>query len=450
MDNKADEFLRGLFTLERCGTDDCVRHTVSRCFLDYLGATLAGSRILGKRGNSVMDMLGLGSPECTIVGFGRKGSLHTASFINGLSAHTAELDDGVIAGIIHPGAPVFTALMAVCERNHLKFDRFCIGAIVGYESSVRLAKAIQPSHKKLGYHASATCGLIGAAMSVGAALGYTFEEQKRTLSAAIASAHGTLKVLEDNSELKPFNVASAASDAIVAACIGKCGFEGPNDPLSGNAGFLQRFSDDIDESLLYRRESDSLCLDEVYVKPYAACRYCHPSIENALKLRASNEFSVEDISDIEVQTYSLAVNKHDRTDISNISSAKMSIPFGAAVALCRGSASVDAYCDETIANEMICRTMKKVRVIPNNAFSKSFPAKSIATMRIRMTDGRVLEERTDEPKGESTAPLSDRELCDKFSSLARYAGIDKKATEEVVTELMEPCPDFCRIMERIL
>lgn len=61
---------------------------------------------------------------------------------------------------------------------------------------------------------------------------------KNVLSAVTVSAHGTLKVLEDDSELKPYNVAQAAICAVLAASMGRVGFTGPKDVLSGKTGFF--------------------------------------------------------------------------------------------------------------------------------------------------------------------------------------------------------------------
>ena len=67
-------------------------------------------------------------------------SLTTAALINGIASHTAELDDGVISGIIHPGTPVFSALLPYAQKHKIEGDNLLRGIIAGYEASVRLAK----------------------------------------------------------------------------------------------------------------------------------------------------------------------------------------------------------------------------------------------------------------------------------------------------------------------
>ena len=99
---------------------------VSRCFLDYMAATNAGVYLLNERIECMVDMFG----SCGIIspiGFDTKVSLETAAFINGLTSHVAEMDDGVRFGMIHPGAPIFSALIPAAERFKVKGIDFVKG-----------------------------------------------------------------------------------------------------------------------------------------------------------------------------------------------------------------------------------------------------------------------------------------------------------------------------------
>ena len=443
LENKTDRFLEILNRIRREGVRPEDIHTVRRCLLDYLGATVGGSVLLGERGAAVLDSLD-SSGGCSVIGYGRSASQMTAAFVNGLSSHTAELDDGVISGIIHPGAPVFSALLAVAEEKSVEFKDFCRGVLIGYEASVRLSNAIQPSHKKLGYHASATCGLIGAALGIAAMLRYGEKSFHDTFCVAAASSHGTLKVLEDDSELKPFNIATAASDGLIAAVMGKVGFTGPLDPLEGYAGFMAQFTAEANYEELYRERD--LCINDVYVKPYAACRYVHPTIENALRIIGERTIDPAEISSVDIRTYSLAVKNHDHTVVNNISSAKMSIPFGAAVAFVNGTGGIEAYTDITVSDDRIKALMRKVSVMADAECSAMFPDRSMAYMTVKMRDGNVYEAFTDQPKGESTAPLTDDELIEKFRSLARYAGMTEHNAEAIIREIFSSVPDIKTIL----
>ncbi|OQC68431.1 MAG: 2-methylcitrate dehydratase [Verrucomicrobia bacterium ADurb.Bin006] len=346
-----------------------------------------------------------------------------AALVNGISSHAAELDDGVISGIVHPGAPLLSALLPVAEEQSIDGRRLLLGIVSGYEATVRLANAIQPSHKMRGYHATATCGGIGAALGILNMTAATEETMKNAVSAAAVSAGGSLKVLEDGSQLKPFNPGHAALTAVVSVALAKAGFKGPDDVMSGRAGFLAMMADAYEEEALFPERDQKLCIESVYVKPYAACRYCHPAIEAALQIRCEKVICVEDIEWIRVATYKLAVDHHDHTVVQEVSSAKMSIPFSVAAAMVTGRAGIEEYSEACIRDTRIVRLAQKVSVIPDEHYSAVFPKQTPARVEIRCRNGSDHVREVFLPKGEPGNPLSDDELNNKFMSLAAYAGL---------------------------
>lgn len=117
-------------------------------------------------------------------------------------------------------------------------EDFLRGIILGYEIAIQLASSMQPSHRNKGFHTTATCGTIGAAVGIASALKYNKTQLKSTISAAATSASGILEIQEDGSELKPYNPAIAAVNGFLAARIGRVGFLGPDDILGESAAFF--------------------------------------------------------------------------------------------------------------------------------------------------------------------------------------------------------------------
>lgn len=430
--NISDQFIDDLYDLSHQDFSVTVLRQIKRCLLDYLGATLAGAFLLKDKNEKVLDYLGGGNGNATVIGCNRKTNIESAVFINGLSSHAAELDDGVRFGMIHPGSPIFSALLPVAETENLSSSDLCKGAVVGYETAVRLSRAIQPSHYKCGYHPTATCGAIGAAMGIAAMLEFTRPQMKATLSAATISASGTLKVLENGSELKPFNVGQAASTGLIAATMGRSGFKGPDDPLSGNAGFFSMMSEEFDPVQLKTEKSNPLGIHQVYVKPYAACRHAHPAIEAVLKIRVNQKLSLRDISSIQIVTYDSIIGKHDHKEIFGISSAKMSIPFSVATALKTGKAGIEEFNDEHINDSEISSLIEKIEIFSNKILSELVPRNRVAIVEISTYDGMCFKERVDNARGEPEDPLTDNEIIEKFSSLAMYANKSQMESHKII------------------
>src|SRR5690625_768708 len=112
--------------------------------------------------------------------------------LNGMSAHAPEMDDGVRFGNYHPGASIISALLAVAEKENMNAEHFFKGMMAGYEASVNLAIALQPSHKKRGFHTTATCGVIGSAIGVAVMLNYSIKMLKTVLMLQLLSSVGLL------------------------------------------------------------------------------------------------------------------------------------------------------------------------------------------------------------------------------------------------------------------
>src|SRR5690606_28432317 len=121
-----------------------------------------------------------------------KVSPYVAALVNGMHAHVAELDDGERFGMFHPGAPILSALLSVANEKNISGTAFLRGIVIGYEAAIRVASALQPGLKDQGYHATGVCGTIGAAIGIGAALGFSKQQLKGAFSAAATSASGIL------------------------------------------------------------------------------------------------------------------------------------------------------------------------------------------------------------------------------------------------------------------
>lgn len=388
---------------------------VKTCLIDTIGVTIAGAKDLKVKVDSLQVLMG-GDKVIYPIGCTEKTSLLNAIFFNGLNSHFLELDDGVRYGVIHPSAPLFSALIPVAVINKVQWEQFILGAICGYETSIRLASAIQPYHYSAGFHPTATCCTLGVAVGIAVMLGYSRDEVKHAFSAASVASYGTLKVLEDISELKPYNCAKAALNGYISAVMAKAGFVGPNEALLGDTGFFKMMASQYNEEVLIG-ERDYFYVEKVYLKPYASCRHTHPEIEAAFKIRLEKGFDIQKISSISVLTYKGVIGKHDGNEIYGESSARMSIPYSIAVALQTGKAGIVEFESPYINDSFIQKITKMVVIKGDEELSKMVPDKRAAILNVIQNDGKTFNCRVDYPKGEPENPLSEEELYTKFMSM---------------------------------
>ena len=400
-----------LFDKTAAITDDIIKKAEA-CRQDYLAVTSAGAVKNRSRWEELLKRTPEGTAE--LIGYDRKADSKTAALINGFNAHALELDDGQRFAMIHLGASIISAIQAA-DENDISKERFETGIIMGYEAACRAAIAMQPFHKNRGYHTAGTCGTIGCAVGAAFALGMNKAQMKRVLTCAAGSAAGMLEIQEQKSEMKPYNVGRAAMDGLTAAYMGFTAFETPDDMFGGERGFFKTFSDQFDPEKLIGAEA-YFEIERIYVKPYASCRHSHSAVEAAIKLH--REIDVEDIQNIEVQTYRLGVKGHDHTDVQGIASAKLSTPYAVAAGLLYGRADLSVF--EPL-DEKIVELAQKVKVSEDPTLTAESPKKRIALVTATLKNGKKLSARVDYAKGDPENPMTEEELAEKRRLLSAYA-----------------------------
>lgn len=401
------------------------------CLKDYLGVTLAGSSALFKNHPDLKNLMENDHSGVKVIGSKFGSNLLNCALLNGMSAHYLELDDGYRYGMVHPGAVIFSTLLPVAEKYKVSGENFLKATVVAYEACLRLARAMQPMLKEKGLHATGVVAGVGAALGLGFLLGYSKIQLKAVLAASATSASGILEVIRDESQLKPFNCGQAALNALSSALIGQSGMIGPNDVLGGSQGFFFVNSNLSAIHDLLKPQEESL-IHGIYIKPYAACRHAHAPIGAALNLKEANKIDFEKIKEVTVETYKYAVVFHDHQEVSSPTSAKMSTPYGVAVALIYGAAGLQEFTPEVVVLDKVRALSKKIFVLENKELSKLVPHKRSAIVRVELNDGGYFEYRVDYPKGEPENALSSSELDEKFTSLASFAKVSMEAQSEIL------------------
>ena len=223
--------------------------------------------------------------------------------------------------------------------------------------------------------------------------------------------------------------AKTALLALTALQLGKSGFKGHPDPLGGR-GFLKMMTGREDIELKPIFLNGTYAIMKSYTKPYASCRYTHPSVEAAIHLR--DKVKPEEVEAIEISTYDLAVSGHDHTEIPGSYSAKMSIPYATAAGLLYGKAGLQEFTEEAVRGDRILNLTGKIKVTADDSLSEVFPAIQAAIVKIHTPEGEFTE-RVDFPKGEPENPLTEEEFRDRYDGLMAYAGVDPSVSAGIYT-----------------
>lgn len=425
--NKSIQFLNMVDDVWRTPIPEEVMERARRSLLDYLAVTCAGAKFQEEKLEKYWAFAQPEKGKFRAIGTGKDVALKEAVFLNGLNGHALDFDDGTNSGIIHLGSPIFSLLLPLAQQYGNGIDEVLKAAIIGYEASYTMAVSIQPGHKTMGYHATGTCGTLGATLAASYMLGFSEEERFQAFASACVAASGMLKVLDDGSELKPYNVAKTALLALTSLQLAKAGFKGHEDPLGGR-GFFKMMTGKEDVELKPVLLNGTYAIMKSYTKPYASCRYTHPAVEAAIHMRSS--VKPEEVEEIDIKTYDLAVSGHDHTNILGSYSAKMSIPYATAAGLLYGKAGLQEFSEEAVKGDEILALTKKIHVSADDELSAVFPGIQAAVVTIRTKDGEYTE-RVDFPKGEPENPLDNQEFQDRYNGLMEYAGVLPAASGEV-------------------
>jgi len=374
----------------------------------------------------------------TVIGAPLKLLPTYAALINGCSSHSLSLDDIYTPASLHPGAPVFAASLAAAELIGEGGKRFVEGIVAGYETSIRIAEAVDTkSHYALGWHPSATCGTFGAAVAVGHILGLDLDKTVCALGIAGSKASGLMAFLQNGTWTKRLHAGLAAQGGLEAALLAAEGFKGPNAVLEGPWGFLGATSRSSDRSLLTKNFDKKWKIMETSLKLHACCRYNQSAIDAAIKIMDENNLNPGSVDQVQVELFGAAFplvvepweeKLNPQTDVQ----AQFSLPYAVALAIVKGRVSFDEFQPEILNDRKIRNMMKKICVVHNAEFDGIFPKKWPSRITIHTVDGRVLECRVDYPRGDVENPLSWEELVRRFKT--HSAAVFKPSRQEIILQ----------------
>lgn len=360
-----------------------------------------------------------------------------AAFLNSLMGHRLELDDVHTNSKTHIGTVVVPA--AICLAQYLKSTgkEFLEAVICGYEVMSRIGMGLGvSSHRNKGWHVTSTAGTFGAA-AVAAKL-FKLDEQKTTYALGMAGTQsfGLWSFLEDSASSKILHPARATSSGIEAAILAKAGMSGPKSILDAKDGSLFRaMSDEYDLSLVTKDLGSVFEILNVDNKPYPCCRSTHCTIDSALYLRDKYNIDINQIKEIEVETYLVGYkqcgvtegSKNPKTPIE----AKFSTPYTVAKALIKGKVTLEDFELKSILDESVHTLLKKVIVKPNEEFTKRYPEHWGCKTKIIMADGQEFQ----------------AEIADALGSI--YNPISKDGIEKKVIPLLEIAYNSDDVIEKI-
>lgn len=324
-------------------------------------------------------------------------TVESAALVNGITAHGLELDDTFEESSLHPGVVIFPAVLALASTRQSLTGEVLRAAIVGYDvmCSVGVLLGARESYGR-GFHPTGVAGCLGAAAAAARLLGLSGAQAAQALGLAANMASGSLEFLADGSWTKRLNAGHAAATGIRAAKLAVAGFTAPATAIEGRDGFLVQYGAGVVEGRELMLEFGRSALN-TSIKFYPCCRYMHGNIDLLRDIHQENpQLGSDDVAQIRVGVIqagaSLVSEPAARKLVVNTSvDAQFNMPFGAAVALATGRATVDQFDDAPAVAAELMEWMTKVECYRSDSLEDAFPARWQAEVQVVLRDGTVIE-----------------------------------------------------------
>lgn len=401
------------------------------CFIDFLGVSYRGSHEKSSQIaiKTITELFGTEPSKdkmATVMANGYLNPIH-ASFLNGIFAHSLDLDDGHNLAQIHPGSIVFPSAIAISQMKNLNGERFLEAVVCGYEVGVVLGKIANPQHRNQGFHSTGTIGTFASGATVSKLLNLNIKETIHTLGLCGTVCSGLLESDHAGTMGKHLHVGNAVYNGLLCGFLGKNGFTGAESIIEGDEGFLNGMAiksfetlKSLDLNSYLVDELGKFHINDVYLKKYPFCRHLHSSIDStiAIKKRIKN-FDINNISNIDVETYKIA-SEHDNFNPKTVEQLKQSLPYVIAISLVFNNIKLEdlnnIFLDKQLHSK-IKSVSDKIEIHCNKELNKLFPNKRASKVMISLKNNEKFQNTTYTSIGEKGNPLLKEDVLNKFKAL---------------------------------
>jgi len=392
-----------------------VVHQAKRCLLDALGCAIGAYDAPGRPiCEATAQQLG-GPEEATVFGSGMRASAFGATLVNCFLVRFLDYNDFGGGGHNSDSIP---SILAVCEREKANGRDLLTSMVVSYELGARVREsALGTSLTERGWTSDIRGGL-SIPPALGRVMGLS-EDQIANAIGICASRSLPLGVLdadrEENTMAKNLRFGLVTYDAILSCMLAKNGFTGPVRVVEGDSGIRKAiFQGDMDldrltdfsgwRTLGTRHKSVGVAIGSI------------GHVLATLAIVKENNLKPEDIAAVRIKL-TLVEFRHTTALVKkyarNAESADHSSFYATAIAVKERTLSPESFRPQKFTDPVVLDLIEKITVEHDPSLTAFQGISEITTK-----DGRRFQKRVDVPHGLGSDPLTDRELEDKFKSMA--------------------------------
>lgn len=417
------------------------------CLLDGLACALYGAQLeWGRIGADVASALAPGG-DATLWGHHNKAGAAAAALANGTALHGFEIDDVHVRAMLHPGAVVLPAVLALAETEGATGAQLLTAIIAGYEAGIRTGISTGIPHGARGYHATGTVGCVAAAAGAANLLGLDADRAANALGIGATQAAG-LYCARAGAMTKRMHAGHAAQAGVIAGLLARGGFTGSQDVLEAPfGGFMSTLTEDADLAQLTGGLGETWETALVGFKIHAACASAHTIIDGLEELMRQG-LTADNFDNVTIHmTGKAARNVGWPYRPNGVVAAQMNGFYAAASQLRDGQVFAEQYAPEKLADPATLVLMERIHIVHDPALDAGGTAKRHASrVEASLKSGEQLSVYTEQRRGSSHRPLTQDELLRKFRGLTAQAmsGAEIDELQRLVLSI-ETLPDLTAI-----
>ena len=405
------------------------------CILDTIGVTLAGveepcTRIL-RETPGVADAPG----KALLMGTNLRTSMLDATLVNGAASHALDFDDfsGALGG--HQSVPLVPLLFALADERGATGKALITAYVVGVETEIRIARAVNFHHYDKGWHPTATLGIFGAVAAAAHLMKLGPQRTAMALSIAASLASG-LKA-NFGTMTKPLHIGQCGRSGLLAALLAERGFDASLNAMEHKQGFLDVFNGrgtyDVGKMFENWAEPLEIAADTIGLKQYPCCGSTHSAIFMMQQLRREHGLRPDDIAGITLLPHGRRLRHTDTPHPQTSLEAKFSVQYVCARALKDGAVRLKDFEGEAHFDPVIQQLLSLTQARPHPEMRDDAEEQWGSEVIVALKDGRTVSRRVENLVGRGgDYPMSSQELWDKFADCA-----ERSLPREQVAPLFE-------------
>ena len=390
--------------------------------IDAFGVIACGMK--GSGNDMAMNILRQwsGRAEATVFNYGDRLPAHHAAMMNSMMMRSQDYEAVQAQGIDSFSAPAHVSgstipvALSVAEWKRRSGKEMLTALLLGDDLACRLATAGDSSPFNNPWDNTGTVNGLGAVVTAGCLLGLTSEQMQSALGIAVNQLSGSIGSLYNSAMAFKLPMALAAKNAIFSAELAEQGFTAMEDAICGKGGYFELFCDSYSIMDLMHEFGKTHYAD-IVIKPHAACRATHPSIDAAIKIKEKYNLNPDEIDLIVVHERESIVKSFVGGEFyigkAPEINGKFNLHFTVATGLIYGSVRPEHFTAEMMNRPILHALISKTQLVGDRNPKAGEPS---ATIEVFMKNGdRYEASMRNAARGEIFSnPLTETEIIEKY------------------------------------